>query len=171
MSDSANLKNLAFTDSGSFVYSFKREGVEDRFITSIKMTVASGNQYLLKVSAIDMVRKEEIIRYMYLDKRSVFSQQNFMVLDSTGKVPYFNPYVLGFDAFRLESKNFNNYDSIYILFYGSESPLPKPSFTTIREREFLGKPDSIWVLPFKRNLIYQLTYNGIYYFQLDTAKK
>lgn len=160
--------NVVVADSGSIIYTFKREGVEQRFIASIKMVSEPQNLYLLKVTATDMIRKEEVIRYIYVDKRSNFSQQNFLVLDSLGKVPYFSPFVMGKNIFRLESKNVNDYDTIFVLYYGSEMPLPKPSFSTSREREFLQKPDSIWKLPFRRNLVYQLFYEGMYFFQLDT---
>lgn len=162
-------RSIALADSGTVTYSFNREGVENRFITSIKIAAPKGNTYLLKISATDMVRKEEISRYIYLDKLSNLSQQNFIVMDSTGKIPFFSPYVLGNQIFRLDSRNKDSYDSIYVKYYGSDMPLPKPSFSSIRERNFLDEPDSLWILPFRSNLIYQLFYKGMYFFQVDTT--
>ena len=167
--DITDNQNVQFADSGGTVYNFRREGVEQRFVASIPIAAVSGKFYQLKVSLTDMVRNEEQIRYIYVDKRTAFSQQNFLISEVKSKTPYFPPYVLGNGEFKIESSNFDKYDQIYVLFYGQSMPLPKPSFSVIREKEFLAQFDSIWVLPFKPGLNYMLRYEGMYYFQLDTS--
>jgi GWxTD domain-containing protein len=167
LSDIANPEKPAVTDSGKMTYVFERENVEKRFITQIPIKTETGKFYQLMISARDMVRNEENLNYLYIDKTSPFSEQNFLVTDVDQNIPVFQPCVVGNSVFRLECSN-DQYDTIFIRYYGQEIPLPKPSFSLTREREFLKTSDSIWILPFKNGNNYQLNYEGIYHFQLDT---
>lgn len=155
-------------DSGSYQYSFIREGVEKRFITRIPLKTEKGKIYELKIKATDLIRKDENQRFLMIDKRSEFSQQNFLVMNGTRNMLYFAPYVLGNNTFTIKYRN-DNYSKMYVSYYGSEGPLPRPSFSPASERQFFEIPDSIWILPFYTGLKYMLKYEGIYHFQLDTT--
>ncbi len=155
-------------DSGKHDYFFNREGVEKRFVTRIPVKAEKGKIYELKIKATDLIRKDENQKFLIVDKRSEFSQQNFLVIDSKQNMLYFAPYVLGNNPFTIRYRN-DNYSEIYVSFYGKDSPLPKPSFSPASESKFFEIPDSIWVLPFSRGLKYLLKYEGLYHFQLDTT--
>ncbi len=168
--DITDLGNTFVADSGSYAYSFKREGVQERYITNIPVKAELGKLYQLKIKAEDIVRKEEQWRYIIVDKRTKFSQQNFILYNDGKIVPYFSPYIVGNNLFKIDSRNIQQYNQVYVLYYGTGMPLPKPTFSLAREKEFLSKPDSIWVLPFSSDLTYQLKYEGMYFFQLDTTQ-
>ena len=165
--DIENPDNNTLADSGTFTFNFERENAEQRVIKEIRIKAETGKIYQLNIKASDIIRNEELLKYISVDKRSANSYQNYMVINENSKFPYFPPYVLGNEQFRIRYNNLHLYDSIFVLFYGSEMPLPKPSFTLTREREFLSQPDSIWILPFNQNNLYQLAYEGMYYFQFD----
>ncbi len=167
--DIENPDDKVMADSGTFTFHFERENAEQRVIKEIRIKAESGKLYQLDIRAADIIRNEELLRYIYIDKRSGVSHQNYMVFNQNTKFPYFPPYVIGNDYFKIRYNNSNQYDSIYVLFYGSEMPLPKPSFTLTREREFLRQPDSLWILPFNENISYRLAYEGLYFFQPDTT--
>jgi GWxTD domain-containing protein len=156
------------SDSGSYEYTFDREAVEKRFISTIPVKAENGKIYELKIKATDLVRKDENQRFLMVDKRSEFSQQNFLVMDGRQKMLYFAPYIVGSNTFTIKYRN-ENYSKIYVSYYGKESPLPRPSFSPSGEGKFFEIPDSIWILPFNQELKYALKYEGIYHFQLDTA--
>ncbi len=167
--DITDQEKAEVADSAVITYNFKREGVNQRFIAPVEIAASTGRLYQLKIGVKDVVRNDEYIRYIYVDKRTVFSQQNFKVIDNTHEIPYFSPYVVGNREFTLESPNFQQFDSIFVLYYGQKMPLPKPSFSVSRETQFLARFDSMWVLPFRSGLSYRLSYEGMYFFQLDTS--
>ena len=94
-----------------------------------------------------------------------------MIYDEKSQLPYFAPYVLGAAQFKIMYNNPEKYKSIFVSYYGQDMPLPKPSFTVTRENVYLSHPDSIWELPYDQNLSYKMAYEGMYFFQFDTAVK
>jgi GWxTD domain-containing protein len=156
-------------DSGQTTYRFARENAEKRFITQVVMKTQKGRFYQLMITARDMVRNQENLSYLFVDRTSSFSEQNFLVTETEGGGPVFQPAVVGNSLFKLEYTE-GQYDKVFVNYYGREIPLPKPSFASGLERKFMEKPDSIWVLPFRKGTVFQLNYEGIYHFQLDTNK-
>ena len=157
-------------DSGMYIYNFSREEAGKRFTGRIPIKADTGRIYELKVKATDMVRKNENQRFLIVDKRSRFSQQNFMVLNGDQNTLYFAPYVVGNNTFTIRYRD-NGYSKVYISYYGGDSPLPKPTFSSASDAGFFEKPDSVWVLPFEKDLKYMLNYKGLYHFRLDTSYK
>ncbi len=166
--DIENDKKGILADSGKLQYTFEREGVKQIFIDRIPLKAKIGKTYELRVKATDLIRRDENQKFIIVDKRSEFSQQNFMLSNDIHSIPYFAPYVIRNGPFTIFYRN-DKYKKIYVSYYGKESPLPKPTFSLARERQFFGKPDSMWTLPFKLGLKYLLKYEGIYHFQLDTT--
>jgi len=167
LSNITNPEKLIVADSGKITYSFARENADKRFQTQISMKAETGKRYQLMITTKDLVRKEESLSYLYIDKSSTLSEQNFLVTEAGENIPIYQPYVVGNSLFNLTYPG-GEYDTVFVLYYGKEIPLPKPSFSLSREREFLEAPDSLWILPFRKGISYQLNYEGIYHFQLDT---
>jgi GWxTD domain-containing protein len=170
LSDLTDPKTPVLADSGSITYRFLRENADKRFSTQVPIRTESGKRYQLEVTARDMVRNEDNLAYLYVDRMSDLSEQNFFVTLSEDKAPLYKPNVVGSAKIKVDYP-LQEYDSVYVYYYGSEIPLPRPSFSMAREKEFLETPDSVWIFPFSRAITYQLNYPGIYHFQLDTAKK
>lgn len=169
LSDITDAEKPVVADSGKIVYSFTRENADKRFITQITLQTEYGKRYQLMTLTRDLVRNEENLNYFYLDKSSRLSGQNFLVSSADENIPVFQPYVVGNSLFHLTFPG-GEYDTIFVRYYGKEIPLPKPSFSLTREREFLEHADSLWVLPFSKGITYQFNYEGIYHFQLDTSQ-
>ncbi len=169
LNDITEPDNIMVADSGKTTYTFAREEADKRFMTQISLNAETGKQYQLMITARDLVRNEENLTYLYIDKSSPFSEQNFLLTESDENIPLYQPYVVGNSLFNITYPN-DNYDTVYVKYFGKEIPLPKPSFSLSREREFLERPDSIWILPFRKGIAYQLNYEGIYQFQLDTSQ-
>jgi len=157
-------------DSGKIKYNFARENADKRFITQIVLNTRKGKSYQLMILAKDVVRNEENLTYIYVDRTSDYSEQNFLVTESQGNnVPVFSPRVTGNSLFKIDYPD-SRFDTIYVNYYGGELPLPRPSFSEGKNKELPAKPDSLWVLPFKKGLSYYLSYEGVYVFKLDTTK-
>jgi GWxTD domain-containing protein len=166
--DITDLQKPEMADSGMIIYTFARENADKRFETQLPLQTKTGKHYQLIITAKDLVRKDENLTYLYVDKSLTLSEQNFLVTSAREKIPFYEPYVVGNSTFKLDC-HLPGYDSVYVFYYGQELPLPRPSFSLSREKEFLEKPDSVWVLPFSKAVSYQLNYEGIYHFQLDTS--
>jgi GWxTD domain-containing protein len=168
MTDITDVQKPTLADSGKVTFRFLRENADKRFTTQIPIKAEAGKKYQLAVTARDMVRNESALTYLHIDKTSALSEQNFLISYAEDRTPLYKPYVVGDATVRIDFSN-NHYDSVYVSYYGSEIPLPRPSFSTSREREFLNKPDSLWVFPFAKAVSYKFNYKGIYHLQLDTT--
>ena len=168
MTDITDPTSTVLADSGTFNYILKKENAEKRFIMQIPLKATKDKIYELRINAVDRIRKEENIAFKIINKTSLFSLQNYLVMDYTQNLPYFEPYVTGDAPFRIEHR-IDTFSHIFVSYYGQESPLPRPSFSLAREKEFMEKPDSLWTLKYQRSTPYSLSYEGIFHFQFDTT--
>jgi GWxTD domain-containing protein len=166
--DITNEQQPAVADSGSIIYRFERENADKRFQTQLSLNTQIGKKYQLSLTASDMVRKSETLSYLYVDKSAAITEQSFMVTSIDEKSTVYKPYVVGNNTIKLAC-NLEGYDSVFVKYYGSEMPLPRPSFSLSREKEFFDRPDSIWILPLNKATAYQLNYEGVYFIQPDTT--
>ena len=157
-------------DSGSYEYTILKENAEKRFLAQLPLKTEKGRIYDLQISTSDMLRNDMHRDYVIVDKRSPFSQQNYRITETVNNLPFFEPFVTGSNPFRFEYRT-DTFHRVYVFYYGQESPLPRPSFSLVREREFMEKPDSLWILDYQKNTTYLLAYEGIYHFQFDTATR
>lgn len=157
-------------DSGKIRYNFARENADKRFITQIVLNTRKGKFYQLMILAKDVVRNEENLTFDYVDRISDYSEQNFLITESQGNnIPVFSPRVIGNSLFKIDYPD-SQFDKVYVNFYGGELPLPRPSFAEGKNKELPAKPDSLWILPFRKGLSYILNYEGVYQFKLDTTR-
>lgn len=168
LTDITEADRPVLADSGKTVFKFQRENAEKRFQTQITLNAQTGRKYQLSVLARDLVRRSENLTYLYVDKTQPLSEQNFLITTAEDGSPYYKPYVVGNKVIRIGNNN-REYDSMIVKYYGNNIPLPRPSFSTSREEQFFNKPDSLWVLPFGSAINYQLSYEGVYFFQPDTT--
>ncbi len=156
-------------DSGKIKYNFARENADKRFITQIVLNTRKGKLYQLMILAKDVVRNEENITYEYVDRTSDFSEQNFLITEPQSNVPVFSPHVIGRSLFKIDYPD-TQFDTVYVNYYGGELPMPRPSFSEGKNKELPAKPDSMWILPFRKGINYTLNYEGVYQFKLDSSR-
>jgi GWxTD domain-containing protein len=168
LTDITDHNNTMLVDSGAKEYVVQKENADKRFIVQIPVRAVRNRVYDLRVGARDLLRNEINTDYVIVEKRSRFSQQNFMVREAAHNLPYFDPLVIGATTFKIEFPA-DTFSRVFISYYGQESPLPRPSFSLTREREFMEKPDSLWIIPYQKNTLFQLGYEGIYQFRFDTT--
>jgi GWxTD domain-containing protein len=170
LTDLENPEKPVVADSGRISYNFARENADKRFLTQIVLNTRKGKFYQLMIIARDVVRNEENITYDYVDRTSDYSEQNFLVTESQGNnIPVFSPHVIGNSMFKIDYPD-SRFDTVYVNYYGGELTLPRPSFAEGKNKELPAKPDSLWVLPFRKGLSYILNYEGVYQFKLDTTR-
>jgi len=131
LSDIENPDKPVLADSGQITYKFARENAEKRFITQLILNTEKGKLYQLMITARDMVRNQESLNYLFVDRTSPYSEQNFLVTEADGGGPVFQPNVIGNSLFKVEYGD-DQFDTIFVNYYGRDIPLPKPSFSTGR---------------------------------------
>jgi GWxTD domain-containing protein len=168
LTDITDPSSAVLADSGTYDYVFRKENSEKRFITQISLKALKDKIYELRINAVDKTRNEENITFKMIDKTSRFSQHNYLVTDLVQNLPYFEPVLTGEAPFRIEYRT-DTFSRVFISYFGQETPLPRPSFSLAREREFMEKPDSLWILKYQKSVPYKLGYEGIFHFQFDTT--
>ncbi len=154
-------------DSSSFNYRLNRDVASKPFITRMYFRADTGKLYELRIRAVDKIRRHKNVKYMMVDKMTIFSQQNFMVKDKEG-TPLFSPYVVNNSLFTIDHRE-SLFNKLYVSYYSEDLPLPQPTFSPASEDSYYQRPDSIWVLPYSREKAYQLSYEGMYFFRFDTT--
>jgi GWxTD domain-containing protein len=170
LTDITNQQTPVLADSGTYEYTILKENAGKRFLAQLPLRASTGKIYDLQISASDLIRNEVNNDFVIVDKTSPYSLQNFRVTEIINNVPFFEPFVTGNSPFRFECRT-DTFSRVYISYYGQESPLPRPSFSLAREREYMEMPDSLWILNYQKNTPYLLAYEGIYHFQFDTTRK
>jgi GWxTD domain-containing protein len=168
--DITDVQKPELADSGRMLQTFSRENADKRFQAQIPLKTQTGRSYQLSITITDLVRRAECLTYLYVDRTMPQSEQNFMLIGAEDKGPFYKPYVIANSTLKIEYNN-QEEDTVYVKYYSKEIPLPRPTFSMNKEKEFFNKPDSIWVLPFSKMLFYQFNYEGVYYFQPDTNKE
>jgi GWxTD domain-containing protein len=127
-----------------------------------------GKSYYLKVVTRDLLRKSFNISFLYINKKTIYSQQNFNFI-SHDAIPLFTPVLNSASFFRIQHRD-PSVDKLYISYYTDKSDLPKPTFASFSAEYLYDDPDSTWVLDFKRNLVLKFTLPGIYHFRIDSTR-
>ena len=167
LTDITDPQKTVVADSGRVTYSFTRENADKRFMTQLPFSTQTGKRYQLAVMAHDVVRKSENLAYMYVDRTSDYSAQNFLITTTDDNAVFYEPYVIGNSTIQFRYY-FQGRDTIFVKYYGKKFPLPRPSFSMSREKEYFERPDSIWKFPFSKNVHYRFNYEGVFYLQPDT---
>ena len=131
MTDITIFRQPVLADSGRVTYpiSAGKMPISD-FKHRFPIKTETGKKYQLAVTARDMVRNEsKALPTLYVDKTSALFGTEFSDCRlAEDRTPFYKPYVVGNAAVRLDYTD-NRYDSVFVKYYGSEIPLPRPSFS------------------------------------------
>lgn len=161
-------KDEILVDSAEHIYLLNLENADKRFFREIQTKAETGKEYLLRIYTTDLLRKTNVQAFFYVDKTSIFNNQNFQVRYKKSNNLVFDPKVINDRLFTI-FYNKKDVDSIYIKYFKRTLDLPTPTFSTSSPLNVLRKPDSLWLLPFSDTITYMLSYEGMYHIQIDTS--
>lgn len=156
-------------DTGTLVYTLRKDQLKSSFITSVPFRAAIGKQYTLRVFATDMVRRKSTEVFVSVNKSSAYTAQNYMVTNGSRSQPYLVRHFDSLQKFRIIYRN-PGYNTLYVSYYENRQPLPRPLFSPEAEQNMLTVPDSVWSLPLNDTMLYNLHNPGLYMFRVDTSK-
>ena len=154
------------SDSASQEFTFKMEESKNIIIANLNFETREGKQYMLKVSTTDMLRRKGTVNYVHVDRASINTAQNYLVMHAYSGTPSFDPVFTSGEIFKIRY-NKKGVDSVYIKYYENDFPLPRPPVTNLRSPVPDYRADSIFAYPYSDTMLYSLPREGMYQVQVD----
>lgn len=154
-------------DSASVTY--KLRGQDERspaFFATLTIPLRQGNRYLLKLQTQDLNRGSIGLEYLYIDKSSAYSAQNFKVVSMYSGYPKFMRFFLPDERFTVQYRD-PAVDSITVKYFSMASELPRPPITASADYAVKTTPDTLIRFPLVDTADYNLRMKGRYYIQVD----
>ena len=165
--DEAAGEEGTLVDSASVVYKLlERDERSPAFFASLTIPVNQGKRYLLKLATTDLNRGSMGLEYLYVDKTSPVSAQNFKVVSSYSGYPKFMRFFLTGEKFNVVYRD-RGQDSIYVDFFKPENELPRPPITASSDYTMNYTPDTTYVFPMVDTVDYDLRREGMYLVKVD----
>ena len=154
-------------DSASVTYKLlERDERRSAFFASLTIPVSQGKRYLIKLATTDLNRGSMGLEYLYVDKTSPISAQNFKVVSSYSGYPKFMRFFLTGEKFNVMYRD-RNLDSIYVDYFKPENELPRPPITATSDYTMNYTPDTSYVFPMVDTVDYDLRREGMYLVKVD----
>lgn len=153
-------------DSSTLFFSFKHKASK-RLAAKFPIKAKRGKQYSLHLIISDQDQKKARASFLDVDKRTIYSHQNFKCINAADTAVMVRQYVLPTDQFWLQY-NQSAGNQLFISYYRPGYPLAPPP-TMLSQPDYSLRPDSIWQIDFQENMLLGLPHEGIYFFQPDTT--
>ena len=154
-------------DSASVVYKLlAKDEKSTAFFASLTIPVKQGSRYLLKVETKDLNRGSIGLKYLYVDKTSPYTAQNFKVVSAFSGYPKFMRFFLPGERFSVKYRD-PGLDSIYVDYFKATSELPRPPVTATSDYTMNYTPDTSYVFPLIDTIDYDLRLEGMYHIKAD----
>lgn len=161
-----NKDNPELVDSASFLRSVEKRSVKKVLIVPFFLHTLPGKEYSLKIVSFDLNRKASHTAYLYVDKLTKSSVQNFKLISYPGGAPLFRQFIYKGEVFKIICNRLK-FDSLYIQFTKSTLPLPPPAFSSSVEKPLTIETDSIWRVPYSPTLNFSFENEGLYFIRTN----
>lgn len=153
------------------VVDINNELATKELIGSIQMSVPTGGDYTIKITTIDLNRKQENQSFIQVNKSSVNSRQNFLLTDTETGKPLFNYYFSANQNITIQCHAGSN--QILGRYYSRDFALAAPPHSLSPPPTFSYDADSLFTLVVDTNARVNLTMpaEGFIHLQNDTTDK
>ncbi len=160
----------ALADSGVVHYSIDPTKLHSRVIEkSILIRCRQGNKYILEVVMIDMIRKTAVQKFIYVDKRTRFSSQNYMVVDVKTHRQVFSYALDSTSAVKIIYRDQQPH-AFFIRYFRPDTIIPVAPNINVGSPILRRPPDSTWQISYRTDYV-RLPREGIYQFSVDSTVK
>ena len=162
-------RSTILADSGVVHYSVNPKNLKTRSIEkSILLRCRQGNRYVLEVVMIDQIRKTAVQNFLYVDKRTSFSFQNYMVVNVNTHKQLFSYALDSTFAFKIVYRDQQPHD-YYVRYFFPDTVLPAPPNINVGSPLLKRPPDSVWWVHYNDREFIRLPHRGIYQFSVDST--
>ncbi|MFH1321611.1 MAG: GWxTD domain-containing protein [Bacteroidota bacterium] len=140
-----------------------------RIIQHIDFKAALQKTYLLEARVLDVKRNQTSTVFINVDKRSIYSRQNFIVESKKNGSPIFRNYLKSYNTFTIRS-NDNDISKLFMSYYSQDFNIAHPPFSVQDQNSLRLKPDSTFSIQLRGSTktALKLQKRGIYHFQTDS---
>ncbi len=142
--------------------------LNDPYISGSLTLKTESSTYVVELNFMDINRKQTDKSFLWIDKSSVHTQQNFMVLNHHSGEPIFDYTILPNESFSVQNQRAGN-GKVVVRYYGRQFPLAIPPFSLDNPKPLDYKADSTFTIELGNDQSFQFTKKGIYHFQSDTT--
>lgn len=157
-------------DSATIMYNLKMQEARNSFIASIDFKADTGKNYLMKITSRDELRNKETVSYVYVDKRSPNSAQNFKLVYAGTGMPSFDRNIKSHEIYRI-SYNRKGVNRLIVKYYKDQFPLPRPPVTNLLSVRPKFIPDSIFAFTVSDTTNFIFPMEGTYHIQVDPKQE
>jgi len=161
--------NDRLSDSSSVFRTIDKVAGRKISITTILVKAQFGKIYLLKVTTNDVLHNINQQNFVFVNKQTKHSAQNFKPISRQNDAPLFKTYISPNETVKILT-NQQNVKKLFIRFQKDNTTLPPPPFSVQVEPKFVFKTDSIWSYDYNPQTSYLFSYQGLYLIQTDTAQ-
>ncbi len=160
-------KKPFLVDSSKINYTLNQENVGRRFLAQVPFKADTGKNYQIRVIARDLLRKDFNLQFININKKSLYSSQNFS-LTSAQDIPVFNNIITPGTAYKIKHRT-PGYSWLYVDYYHPEISIPNANYPTPGDEKAFTTPDSSYIIAYHPDLLISFSYQGLYRFRFDTA--
>ena len=163
--------SAVIVDSAAVTFKLTREDEnKPAFFATLSIPVKDGERYLLRIQAKDLNRGSLGLKYLYVDKRDMYSAQNFNVISGFSGYPKFLRFFLPGEKFSVQYRD-SSVDSVYVDYFRMRSELPRPPVTSAVDYTMSYTPDTSYKVHLQDTAFYDLRNEGIYSVKVDPEKE
>ena len=142
------------------------DDIDEIFNGSIKIKTEKGKSYFLELTMTDQMRQSRKADFIFVDRYSPKSQQNYLVLSYPGNEVGYGKFYFSDEKFRIISNRVSS-GKMSISYYKPFNILPRPPFTVDEPPPRAVSPDTVWEIEYDQQKLFQLPERGIYQFFPD----
>lgn len=161
--------NKAIADSATIEKKVEKVADKNVVFQTYFVKALYGRNYSLKVVLYDLLRGSYQLSYVYVNKLTKYSAQNFKAISAAYNSPLFRRYIIPNEGVRFYT-NRSGITRCYIRYNKDDTPLPPPPFSVQTEPKYIFNTDSIWVIPYNQQKSFLFQYRGNYLFQVDSLQ-
>jgi len=160
-------QSYTVVDSATVVYKLlERDERNPAFFASLTLPIPQGEEYLMKVVTRDLVLGSMGLEYLYVNKKSPYSGQNFKVISAFSGYPKFMRFFYPGERFNIQYRD-RLLDSVYVDYYRLENELPRPPITATSDYTLKHTPDTSFVYYLQDSTMEMISHQGMYRIQID----
>lgn len=161
-------------DSASTILEDVAENSEARYIIGnfeIKTPILA--DYVLKIITTDLNKKNESIRILNIQKSSLISRQNFLVIDPETQLPLFRNYLYKNEKVLVKYNQLKPSGKVIAKIYEREFPVAPPPFAQYTPAPFNYTPNNSLTIPINDSNTFSVSFEnkGFIHFQIDSESR
>jgi len=157
-----SFSNKQIVDSATLILNFRKDLIGDTIEIELPIKIKRDSTYSAKIIFTDLNRERKETDYIFIDKKSRYTNQNFLVKNKENNIFVFDRIIKSNKYYNIENSRVKQ-KSFFVSYYSTKfRPAFLPFSTQVKKINLT--PDSIFSI--KNNLF--ITKKGLFFLRADT---